>query len=168
MNEQSGRPVDCRISETEETVKRNENRLLRAALAIMGSKADAEDVVQDVFLKLFEKQPRFETPEHETAWLLTVTANLCKTRLSSPWRKKTVPLLADYPAQTGAQQNILEAVLSLPAKYRAIIHLFYYEGYSTKEIAEITQQKESTVRQQLTRARRALKAFLGEENHERL
>lgn len=163
MNEQSVRPVDCRVAEREETVKRNEDRLFRTALAFVGGKADAEDAVQDAFLKLFEKHPRFETPEHETAWLMRVTVNLCKPRLRSPWRKKTVPLLDDYPAQTGAQQNILETVLSLPAKYRAVIHLFYYEGYSTKEIAEITRQKESTVRERLTRARRMLKDFLGGE-----
>lgn len=144
----------------EETVKRNEDKMFRAALAIMGGKADAEDIVQDVFVKLMEKQPRFESPEHETAWLIRVAVNLCKSRLRSPWRKKTVPLLDTYPAQSDQQQNILQTVLSLPAKYRTVIHLFYYEGYSTKEIAEITKQKDSTVREQLTRARRMLKNFL--------
>lgn len=156
MNNQSNRPVDW----MEEIVKRNENKLFRAAIAIMGGKADAEDIVQDVFIKLLEKHPHFESPEHEAAWLIRVTVNLCKSRLRSHWWKKTVPLLDSYPARTDEQQDIMQTVLSLPSKYRTVIHLFYYEGYSTKEIAEITKQKTSTVREQLTRARRMLKAFL--------
>lgn len=156
MQNQSDRPVDW----MEEAVRRHEDRLFRTALAIMGGKAEAEDVVQDVFVKLLEKQPHFESPEHETAWLIRVTVNLCKSRLRSPWRKKTVPLLDTYPAQTDEQLHVLETVASLPSKYRIVIHLFYYEGYSTKEMAEITRQKESTVREQLTRARRLLKDFL--------
>ncbi len=156
---QSSRPVDW----MEETVERNEHKLFRTALAMMGNKADAEDVVQDVFIKLFEKRPHFETPEHEAAWLIRVTVNLCKNRLRSHWFQKTVPLLDSYPAQTAGQESIMQTVLSLPSKYRVVIHLFYYEGYRTKEIAEITKQKESTVREQLTRARRMLKTFLDEE-----
>lgn len=156
MFNQSNRPVDC----MEEAIKRNKDRLFRTAIAIMGGKAEAEDIVQDVFVKLFEKQSHFESMEHETAWLIRVTVNLCKNRLRSHWWKKTVPLLDTYPAQTDEQQNIMQTVLSLPSKYRIVIHLFYYEGYATKEIAEITKQKESTVREQLTRARRMLKEFL--------
>ena len=156
VNDRSNRPVD----QMEEIVKRNEDKLFRTAIAVMGGKADAEDVVQDVFIKLLEKQPDFESPEHETAWLIRVTVNLCKSRLRAHWWKKTVPLLDIYPAKTDEQQSIMETVLSLPSKYRAVIHLFYYEGYSTKEIAEITGQKESTVREQLTRARRMLKKFM--------
>ena len=156
MKNQSNRPVDW----MEEIVNRNEDKLFRTAIAIMGGKADAEDILQDVFVKLFEKQPHFESAEHETAWLIRVAVNLCKSRLRSHWWKKTVPLLETYPAQTDEQQNIIETVISLPSKYRIVIHLFYYEGYSTKEIAEITKQKDSTVREQLTRARRMLKVFL--------
>ena len=160
MKNQSNRPVDW----VEETVKRNENQIFRTAIAIMGAKADAEDIVQDVFVKLVEKQPEFESLEHETAWLVRVTVNLCKNSLRSHWWKKTTPLLDDYPAQTDEQHELMETVLTLPYKYRIVIHLFYYEGYSAKEIAEITEQKESTVRAQLTRARSMLKKFLeGEE-----
>ena len=152
----SNRPVDW----VEEIVKRNQDKIFRTAIAIMGSKADAEDIVQDVFVKLVEKQPEFESLEHETAWLVRVAVNLCKSSLRSHWRRKTTPLLDDYPAQTDEQHELMETVLSLPDKYRIVIHLFYYEGYSTKEIAEMTEQKDSTVREQLTRARRMLKKFL--------
>ena len=150
----------CALGCTEETVKRNEGKMLRAAIAIMGGRADAEDVVQDVFVKLFEKLPQFESPEHETAWLIRVTVNLCKTRLRSHWRKLTVPLLDIYPAKTDEQPELAGAVFSLPPKYRTAIHLFYYEGYSAKEIADITDQKESAVRKQLSRARLMLKEHL--------
>ena len=153
MNNQSNRPVDW----MEETIKRNENKMFRTAIAITGSKSDAEDIVQDAFVKLFEKERHFESSEHEIAWLIRVTVNLCKNFLRSHWWKKTSPLLDSYPAQTEKQQSIIEIVLSLPSKYRTVIHLFYYEGYSTKEISELTKQKESTVREQLTRARRMLK-----------
>ena len=156
MYNQSNRSVDW----MEGVVKRNEDKMFRTAIAIMGSKAEAEDILQDVFLKLFEKQPQFESTEHETAWLIRVSVNLCKSRLRSHWRKKTVPLLDIYPTQTDEQQNIMQIVLSLPSKYRTVIHLFYFEGYATKEIADMTNQKESAVRKQLSRARLMLKDFL--------
>jgi RNA polymerase sigma-70 factor (ECF subfamily) len=150
----------------EDIIKRNQDRLLRLAAALMGNKADAEDVVQDVFVKLLTNSVTFNTPEHETAWLITVTKNLCKSRLRSYWNRNatSLELLGDYPAATPEQHELLETVLSLPAKYRLVIHLFYYDGYSTNEIAQMTGQKDGTVREQLTRARRLLKKYLTEEN----
>ena len=150
----------------EEIILRNEDRLYRAALAIMGNKADAEDIVQDAFVKLFEKRPLFESSEHETAWLVRVTVNLCNSRLRLHETKNITPLqdiLESFPTQTDDQYELLSTVLSLPPKYKTVIHLYYYEGYLTKEIAEITEQKESTVREQLTRARRLLKTYLQDE-----
>ena len=144
----------------EEIVKRYENKLFRIAIAITGSKTDAEDIIQDVFVKLFMKMPRFESPEHEAAWLVRVTVNESKSRLRSAWRKKTVPLLEVYTANNTEQNDVMKHVLALSPKYRTVIHLYYYEGYKTKEIAEVTNQKESTVREQLTRARRMLKGFI--------
>ncbi|MDR0272932.1 MAG: sigma-70 family RNA polymerase sigma factor [Clostridiales bacterium] len=148
----------------EEFVRRHENKVYRNAVAIMCNKADAEDIMQDVFLKYMEKAPFFQSVEHEAAWLTRVTVNHCRSRLRSPWRKKTEPLLDIYPAQDNEQQSMIETISALPPKYRAAICLFYYEGYSTKEIADITKQKESTVRSHLTRARNMLKVFLGGES----
>ena len=157
MLNQSNRPVDC----LEDFVKRHENKIYRIAIAIMGNKADAEDIMQDVFLKVLEnKTPQFESVEHETAWLTRVTVNHCRNRLRSHWWKKNEPLLDIYPAQDNEQQYLLETVNTLPSKYRVAIVLFYYEGYSTNEISDITGQKESTVRSHLTRARHILKEFL--------
>lgn len=152
----SNRPVD-RI---EEIIRRDGDKLFRAAIAITGNKTEAEDVVQDAFVKLMEKQPRFESDGHETAWLVRVTVNLCKNRVRSHRWRKTEPLLDDYPTQNKEETHVMQTVLSLPVKYRAVIYLFYYEGYTAKEIAGITRQNESAVRQQLTRARRLLKDFL--------
>ncbi len=152
--------IERSLGDVEELLRRTGDRMFRAALAATGSRADAEDILQDAFVRLLEKRPAFASPEHETAWLMRVTVNLARSRLRSPWRGKTVPLPESYPARTENQQTVLQDVLALPAKYRIVIHLFYYEGFSTKEIAVITRQKESTVREQLTRARRKLRIVL--------
>jgi RNA polymerase sigma-70 factor (ECF subfamily) len=148
------------MDRVEESMRRHKDKVFRTALAVLGCMADAEDVFQDVFLKLFQKQPEFESEEHEAAWLVRVTVNMCKSRLRSPWRRNTVPLSESHPAPTAGQHDLIEAVAALPAKYRTVIHLFYYEGYSIKEIALLTRQKESTVGNQLARARKNLKAYL--------
>jgi len=148
----------------EEVVNRQEDKLFRTAIVIMKNKEDAEDILHDVFIKLIEKAPQFESIEHETAWLVRVTVNLCKSRLRLHWRKKSAPLLDTYPAKSDEQQDITQAVLALPPNYRVAINLFYYHGYSTREIAEITERKESTIRKDLTRARRLLKDFLEGED----
>lgn len=158
----------CRPEDFEAFVTKHENRLYRTALAVMGNKPDAEDVVQEVFLRAYEKAPEFESEAHEKAWLIRVTVNLCNSRLRSPWRKRTEPLLDSYPAAEPEQRELLEHVLSLPPKYRAVIHLFYYEGYPVKDIAELTGQKESTVRSLLTRARQKLRSVLKEDDYERI
>lgn len=152
-----------RPEDFEAVIIKHENRLYRTALAITRSVPDAEDVVQEVFLRAYEKAPEFESEEHEMAWLIRVTINLCYSQLRSPWRKKIVPFLDSYPASEPEQHKLLEQIMALSTKYRIVIHLFYYEGYSIKEISELTGQKESTVRSQLTRARQKLKSFLKEE-----
>jgi RNA polymerase sigma-70 factor (ECF subfamily) len=144
----------------EETIKRTENQLYRFAVAIMGNIEDAQDIVQDTYVKLIEKQPRFTDEAHEIGWLMLVTKNLCKSRLRSFHRRNSVELTDIYTVDDSEQRELIELVQSLPVKYKIVIHLYYYEGYSTKEIAKITKQKESTVRQQMTRARELLKKYL--------
>ena len=144
----------------EAAVKKHKDKLFRTALAIIGRKTDAEDIVQDAFVKLFEKQPEFESGEHEIAWLTRVTINLSKNHIRSNWWKKTIPLFDTGQMKNDEQYNVIESVRALSSKYRIVVHLFYYEGYSTKEIAEMTNQNESTVRNQLARARRMLKDIL--------
>jgi len=155
-----------RPGDFEAVVTKHENRLYRAALAITGNMFDAEDIIQEVFLCAYEKAPNFESEEHEKAWLIRVTINLCNSRLRSPWRKRIVPLLDSYPASEPEQYEILEQIMTLPSKYRTVIHLFYYEGYSIRDISELTRKKESTVRSHLTRARQKLKSILKEDDYE--
>ena len=109
-------------------IERYENTLYRAALAILGDPTEAEDAVQDTFLRWLEKRPVLADENHEKAWLLTVTANGCKSRLRQAKRRPTVELLDIYPAETAEERGTMEAVLALPPKERAVIHLFYYEG----------------------------------------
>ena len=156
----------CRPEDFEAFVDRHENRIYRTALSVMGNVPDAEDAVQEVFLRAYERAPEFESDEHEKAWLIRVTVNLCISRLRSPWRKRTTPLLESYPAAETRQNELLEQVFALPPKYRAVIHLFYYEEYSVKDITELTGQRESTVRSLLSRARQKLKSVLEEDGYE--
>jgi len=147
----------------EEIIKRTENQLFRFAIALMGNIEDAQDIVQDVYVKLIEKKPRFNDESHEIGWLMLVTKNLCKSRFRAARYRNTAELTEVYTVDDREQREMVELVQSLPLKYKTVIHLHYYEGYSTREIAKITKQKESTVRMQLTRARGLLKQYLTEE-----
>ena len=144
----------------EELVTKHENTLFRAALAILGDVHGAEDAVQDTFLRYLEKRPELRDENHEKAWLLKVTANLCKSALRSRQRHPTVELLDVYPAPDNDSRELVEAVLELPANQRAAVHLFYYEGYTSEEIGAILGQRPGTVRSHLSRAREALRQKL--------
>ena len=151
----------------EELVDRHENTLFRAALAILGDVQEAEDAVQDTFLRYLEKRPEFRDREHEKAWLLKVTANRCKSVLRARLRHPAVELLDVYPAPDGdGSRELMEAILSLPANQRAAVHLHYYEGYTSEEIGAILGQRPGTVRSHLSRARDALRRYLLEEEGE--
>ena len=148
----------------EELVTKYEHTLFRAALAILADPHEAQDAVQDAYVKFLEKQPQFRDGEHARAWLLKVTANGCKSRLRARKRHPAAELLDTYPAPEGDSRELVEAILSLPANQRAAVHLHYYEGYSTGEIAAILGQRPGTVRSHLSRAREALRTYLkGEE-----
>ena len=144
----------------ETVIRTYENTLYRAALSILGDPQEAEDVVQEAFLRLWEKAPIFESPAHERAWLLKVAVNGCKSRLRSPWHRRTAPLLDSYPAADPEEQAVLEVIQSLPPKDRTVLHLYYYEGYQTAEIATMTGWREGTVRSRLARARDRLRELL--------
>lgn len=125
--------------------------------------ADANDIVQETFLKYLKHGEPFESEEHIKAWLIRVTINNCKSLLISPWFQRTVPLDEKLPFVDKEESDLFCAVMALPVKYRIVIHLHYYAGYSTKEIAEALFLGESTVRVRLLRAREKLKVMLGEE-----
>lgn len=146
-----------------QAVERWGDMVYRLALARTASVPDAEDVFQEVFLRYFRHEDRFQTDEHRKAWFIRCTVNRCKSLLSSPWRKRTVPL--ETAAEVGVEDDYREvysAVLSLPAKYRAPIHLYYFEGLSVAEMAAALDLPEGTVKSQLSRGRTLLRDMLKE------
>lgn len=139
------------------------NSILRLAYSYMHNMSDAEDIVQETLIRYLQKTSSFESPAHEKAWLLHVAANLCKNRLDYERIRKTDELNEELAAAEDENLSFVwEEVKALPEQYRAPIHLFYQEGYSTSEIAKILGRKESTVRSDLHRGRERLKAVLKE------
>ncbi len=141
----------------EALVTTHEHRLYRAALAILGSPQEAEDAVQDAFLRYLEKSP--QGLENPGAWLMRVTVNGAKSRLRLKWRQ-VVALPEELEVQGPEERQELEELWQLPARDRAVIHLFYYEGYPTAEIAKLLGVAPGTVRSRLTRAKEKLRTLL--------
>ena len=133
----------------------------RLAMVYLGRPADAEDVTQEVFLKLLYKAPPFADGEHEKRWLLRVTANLCRDQLKGFWRRHTVALDESCPLRSEEDRALLETILALPETYKGPIHLHYYEGYSGAEIADMLHKPASTIRSYLSKALQELKKQLG-------
>ncbi|NLO09712.1 MAG: sigma-70 family RNA polymerase sigma factor [Clostridiales bacterium] len=125
--------------------------------------SDANDITQETFLKYLQSKKVYDSEEHRKAWLIRVTINKCKSLLISPWFQRTVPLNDMLPYVDKEDSELFHAVMALSVKYRIVIHLHYYVGYSTKEIATALSLGESTVRVRLLRAREKLKATLGED-----
>jgi RNA polymerase sigma factor, sigma-70 family len=153
-------------------IEKYSSTVYRIALSCTGSRHDAEDIMQEVFLRYLKKLRTFSSPEHEKAWFLRVAVNCCKTFYASPWRKKTLPLddfenLPDsgIQSESSSELPVYEAVMSLPPKQRLCVHLYYYEDFSIKEISKTTGMPESTVKSHLFRARTALERKLKGEFH---
>lgn len=129
-------------------------------------KYQAEDAFQEVFFKYMKYHPRFKSAEHEKAWFIRTTINVCKNMLKSKWNSDMVQLQewdADDAFLREANDGfdaLKEAVLDLPKKYRIPVHLYYYEEYSVREIAQILRRSESTVQTQLQRGREKIKQRL--------
>jgi RNA polymerase sigma-70 factor (ECF subfamily) len=150
----SNRPFDC----FSEKYDKYAMMLYRIAIAQLGNRQDAQEVLQDAFIRLLYRAPVFVSDEHEKAWLIRVTINLCKNRLRNPWHRRVV--LADFDcADTMPPEDafLLQQVLGLPSRYKSVIHLHYYEGYSVSEIAGILRIGQSAVKMRLKRGRSLLK-----------
>ena len=148
----------------QEAVYKYSESILKVSFTYVKNTSDAEDIAQDVFLALLLSDKEFESEEHLKAWLIRTAINKSKNHLKRAWNSKR----AEFPAQTAAvppeDTEVLSAVLSLEEKYRISLHLFYYEGYSIKEIAGILHKKPSTVGSYLARGREKLKKILEGEN----
>lgn len=149
-------------TEAERIVSTYADTLLRLCFTYLGSVQDAEDIVQTVYLKLLVSGPEFQSPEHEKAWLIRTAVNACKDELRA-FRRRAVPLEA-IPEKTALEipsSPVLDSVMALPNKYRGVIYLFYYEGYSIREIAGLLGRSETDVAAQLSRGRGKLRKMLG-------
>lgn len=141
---------------------RHVQTVYRLCFSYMKNPAATEDMVQNVFLKLMTHPGVFESEEHEKAWLIVTASNLCKDQLRHWWqRRESLENLMEPAAPQVEMDVTLEAVLSLPDRYKTVIYLYYYEGYSTGEIAVMLKKAPSTVRDALTRGRRLLRKKLG-------
>ena len=150
--------------EFETLARRHMDMVFRLAFSYMKSASDADDVTQNVLLRLLKNVKPFESEEHARFWLVRVTVNECKRALRSPWRRAgdIEEYANELHFETPEHSELFYAVMELPEKYRTAIYLYYYEDYSTDEIARLTGTPAATVRTRLRRGRELLRAGLEE------
>lgn len=135
--------------------------------SFMKNKSETEDMVQETFLRLITSGKTFENERHEKAWLIVTASNLCKDSLRKWWRRnENIDDHYELAGEEDMDNPVLEAILSLPQEYKTVVYMYYYEGYSTAEIARHLQCPHATVRTRLARARKMLKILLGGESDE--
>ncbi len=153
---------DYAIPET--VFKRYADMVYRLAFVRTGNRSDSDDILQEVFLRYMKVWQKMKSEEHIKATLIRITVNCSNSLFSSAWFKKTAPLDENISVRdNNTTENTLSEVLKLPLKYRTVIHLYYYMGYSVAEIADLTKTNPSTVKTRLSRAREQLKKTLKEE-----
>ena len=139
------------------------DRLYAAAFSICRQQQDAEDAVQETLLRLYRSDTEFESEEHLKAWLLRVTVNAAKSIRRTFWNRMRTSY-EEYMDSLGFEEPsdrlLMDAVLALPEKYRIVVHLHYFEGYKTREIAQILELSENTVKTRLLNSRKILKTKL--------
>ncbi|MGM9548417.1 MAG: sigma-70 family RNA polymerase sigma factor [Faecousia sp.] len=155
--------------EANRAIERYSDTVRRLCMIYLKNHADTEDIFQTVFLKYVLSSAAFENEEHEKAWFIRVTINACKDLLKSFFHSRTVPLdeIMDQPALLPPDhRDVLEAVLSLPQKYRDVVYLHYYEDYTAPQIARILGKNVNTIYTLLTRSKQMLREKLGGEGYE--
>lgn len=150
--------MEYKISATE-AFQKYSDMVYRLAFARVKNKYDADDILQEVFLRFIKSKDKVNNEEHAKALLIRITINCSKSMLTSSWFKKT-EALSENLSVTMPENDTLEAVLRLPQKYRTVVHLHYYCGFSVEEIGKILDHNPSTVKSQLHRARMKLKTEL--------
>lgn len=150
----------------QELVALYQNNLFAVAFNVCKNAQDAEDIVQDTFIQYYTTKKEFDSEQHIRAWLIRAAINKAKNVNHTFWRRNKLPL-EDYMEtlafETPESENLFETVMRLPEKYRIVIHLFYYEDYSVREIADILKLGESNVKIRLSRGRGMLRETLKEE-----
>lgn len=160
MNTESAKREETAL---EITIQNQSDTVYKLAYTYTKNKYDADDIYQEVFLRFFNRKPEFQNEEHTKAWFIRTTINCCKSLYLSSWFKRTVVMeeIQNDSADIFQEDSLFQAVMELPKKYREVIHLFYYEEYSVKEIAGILKRSESSVTTQLNRGRSMLKKMIG-------
>lgn len=149
-------------SEFTELYYRHVDTVYRVCYSFMKNKADTEDMVQETFLRLLSSQKSFENDRHEKAWLIVTASNVCKDTLKKWWRKnENIEDFLDIAEEPKQEDSLLEVILQLPEDAKDAVYMYYYEGYTTVEIAEFLHCPESTVRSRLMRAKKKLQVMLG-------
>ena len=143
-----------------QTIDEYADLVYRIALTRCKTIETAEDIFQEVFMRFSEKNPKFESKEHEKAWFIRVTINLTKNVKESAWNKKVVRLDENIIFSTKEENDVYGVVCSLPQNYRTVIYLLYYEGYKVNEISKLMNKPEGTIKTWLFRAREILKQEL--------
>ena len=148
----------------DEIYERQHRRVYRMAMIYLKNVHDAEDAVQNVFIKYINQDITFDSLEHENAWFITVTKNYCKDVLKSFWHRNVAFVeIPDSAKEDSSNEEVLKSIMKLPKKYREVIYLYYYEEYSVKEIAILLERKESTIQTQLYDARKKIKKIMERE-----
>lgn len=151
--------------------ERQADRIYKIAMLYLNNEADAEDALQNIFVKQIEKDRRFDDPEQEKAWYITVTKNYCKDVLKSSWQKRSsmddIDEPAAYSEDMDLKNDMEQALFRLPEVDREILYLYYYEGYRINEIAKILKYRESTIGSKLSSARDKLRDLYKEDRDAR-
>ena len=165
INTLPARGKETSFNRVEEIYKRHFDMVYRVCFSYLKTPFDTEDAAADVFAKLMQKSVTFQSAEHEKAWLIRASINVCKNHLNHWWRNRAD--IDDHEnLQSGDLFHIdetLKVVLELPARYKDVIYLYYYEGYTSEEVAKILRKPHSTIRNHLREARNKLKGVLENE-----
>lgn len=140
--------------------------IYKLAVTYLGSVHDAEDITQEVFAKLFIRTQEFNSPEHERYWIIRVTVNMCKNHLNTFWRKNILPIeAASQKTENIHNDDTVRILMSLPPKYRIVLFMYFYEGYSVKETADILNISQSCVKMRIKRGKEKLKLNIEEDDY---
>lgn len=151
---------------TKELVSMYQSSLFAIAFNVCKNVQDAEDIVQDTFIQYYISKKEFDNERHLRAWLIRVAVNKAKNVNRTFWRQNKLSLedyMESLTFETPEDERLFETVMSLPEKYRIVIHLFYYEDYTVREIADILKLSESNIKVRLSRGREMLRKILKEE-----
>ena len=155
-------------SEITDIYERHVSTVYRVCFSYMKNTADTEDMVQNTFIQMISSDMAFQSEEHEKAWLIVTASNLCKNHLRHWWQKRFN--IDDYENVATTQpfeiDETLAVVMALPEKYKSTLYLYYYEGYTSTEIARLMKKPQSTIRNYLHRGRNILREKLGGEINE--